>query len=73
MKIPLSSPQILYCDNLSTMYMASNPILHNWSNHIEIDVHFIREKIAGTSCLRHLPTADQVTDLCLLHVNTHKI
>ncbi|XP_061999292.1 uncharacterized mitochondrial protein AtMg00810-like [Rosa rugosa] len=39
-------PVLLHCDNLSTAYMASNPIFHAHTKHIELDYHYLREKIA---------------------------
>jgi hypothetical protein len=41
---------IAYCDNVSSVYMARNPVHHRRTKHIELDVHFIREKVARGSC-----------------------
>lgn len=34
-----------YCDNQTTLYIASNTVLYKQSKHIEIDCHFVWEKI----------------------------
>ena len=35
----------LYCDNKAAISMALNPVQHERSKHVEIDRHFIREKV----------------------------
>ena len=44
--IPLSHPPILHCDNLSALHMTINPVFHGRTKHIELDYHFVREKVA---------------------------
>jgi hypothetical protein len=34
---------LVYCDNISAVYMTSNPVQHQRTKHIEIDHHFVRE------------------------------
>ena len=54
----------LWCDNVSTLALASNPMFHARTKHIEIDFHFIREKVATKSLLvQYISTKDQLADI----------
>lgn len=37
---------MLWCDNLGATYVSANPLFHAHSRHIEIDFHFVREKVS---------------------------
>jgi len=45
LKVACEEPMILYCDNKSTITIAHNPVQHERTKHIEIDRHFIKEKL----------------------------
>jgi hypothetical protein len=34
---------IVFCDNVSAMYLSTNPVQHQRTKHVEIDLHFIRD------------------------------
>ena len=60
--IPLAT--VVYCDNVSTVYMTANPVHHRRTKHIEIDIHFVREKVAlGQFRVLHVPSAYQFVDI----------
>ena len=61
---PLPRATIVHCDNISAVYMASNPVQHRRTKHIEIDIHFVREKVAlGEVRVLHVPTSAQFADI----------
>ena len=41
--VPIKDPILLYCDNMSNIYLARNPVFHARMKHIEVHYHFIRE------------------------------
>ncbi|GKA62696.1 ribonuclease H-like domain-containing protein, partial [Tanacetum coccineum] len=45
--IPLSTATLVYCDNVSAVYMSANPVQHQRTKHIEIDIHFIRDMVTA--------------------------
>nr|KYP32233.1 Retrovirus-related Pol polyprotein from transposon TNT 1-94 [Cajanus cajan] len=63
LKVNHSTP-IIFCDNLSTVALAHNPILHARTKHMELDLFFVREKVAA-KCLQvvHVPAIDQCADV----------
>ncbi|RVW59269.1 Retrovirus-related Pol polyprotein from transposon RE2 [Vitis vinifera] len=62
--ISLASTPTLYCDNTSALHMIINPVFHARSKHIELDYHFVRERVAlGLLVTQHISTEKQVADL----------
>jgi hypothetical protein len=61
---PIHQATIIYCDNISAVYMAGNPVQHRRTKHIEIDIHFVREKVAlGQVRVLHVPSSAQFADI----------
>jgi hypothetical protein len=55
---------LVYCDNISAVYLSNNPVQHQRTKHVEIDLHFVREKVViGQVRVLHVPTTSQFTDV----------
>ena len=55
----------LWCDNISAISLAKNPIFHARTKHVELDYHYIREKVlAHDLSLHFVCSQDQVADIC---------
>jgi histone deacetylase 1/2 len=62
LQIPFHTPTLL-CDNLSAVSLSHNPVLHAKTKHIELDIHFVREKVISKQLhVLHVPASDQLAD-----------
>ncbi|KAJ4790150.1 polyprotein [Rhynchospora pubera] len=62
--ISLIATPTLWCDNIGATFLASNPSFHARTKHIEIDYHFVRERIlTGQLMAKFLCSADQIADI----------
>ena len=56
-KVEVSDLMTIYCDNLSNIQLAKNPVFHARTKHIEVHYHFIREHVlSGEVELQYVPT-----------------
>lgn len=54
---------VLWCDNIGATYLSANPVFHARIKHIEVDYHFIRERVAQKLLeIRVISFNDQVAD-----------
>ncbi|GJR55459.1 ribonuclease H-like domain-containing protein [Tanacetum coccineum] len=61
---PLLTATVVYCDNVSAVYMSANPVQHQRTKHIEIDIHFVRDMVkAGHVRVLHVPSHFQYADI----------
>jgi hypothetical protein len=61
---PLSQSSLVYCDNVSAVYLSTNLVQHRPTKHVEIDLHFVRDRVAiGDVRVLHVPTTSQFADI----------
>ena len=64
LKIKHEAPMGLVCDNKSAIRIAHNPVQHDRTKHIEIDRHFIKEKLdSGLIATEYIPSKLQLADM----------
>ncbi|CAN6707056.1 unnamed protein product [Malus baccata var. baccata] len=63
--LALPCPPKLWCDNISAISLARNPIFHARTKHVEIDYHYIQEQVLSKALSVHLVCSqDQIADIC---------
>ena len=61
-----SRTPVLFCDNLSAIALSFNPVQHQKTKHIEIDVHFVRERVASNQlCVQFVSSKEQFADILM--------
>jgi hypothetical protein len=64
LQVSLTSPPVLWCDNIGASFFASYPMINARTKHVEVDYHFVRERVANKYLLlRFLSSKDQIADI----------
>jgi hypothetical protein len=63
LQVPHSKSAKLWCDNIGVKYLASNPIFHGRMKHIEVNYHFIRDRVSKKLLdVRFISTNDKIAN-----------
>ncbi|GJV24205.1 ribonuclease H-like domain-containing protein [Tanacetum coccineum] len=61
---PLLTATLVYCDNVSAVYLSANPVQHQRTKHIKIDIHLVCDMVAtGHMRVIYVPSRYQYADI----------
>ncbi|KAM3405620.1 hypothetical protein ACQJBY_008243 [Aegilops geniculata] len=64
LRIPPTRSPVLWCDNIGATYLSSNPVFHARTKHIEVDYHFVRERVGQKLLsIKFISSKDQLADI----------
>ena len=64
LQVPSVSAPTIWCDNLGATYLLANPIFHARTKHVEVDYHFVRDRVAKIEIqIRFVSSRDQLADV----------
>lgn len=73
MGFPITRPMELHCNNKAAIYISTNPVFHERTKHIEIDCHFIRERVLSKEIhLAYTKSSDQIADILTKSLSQHQ-
>jgi hypothetical protein len=62
-EIGINAPKAakMWCDNIGAKYLSANPVFHARTKHIEVDYHFVRERVSRRLLeIEYISSKDQV-------------
>ena len=64
LRVEWTAPMKLYCDDNSAISITHNPVQHDWTKYVEVDKHFIKEKLgSGLICTPYISSHNQLADV----------
>ena len=64
LKVASPLPMKVFCDNKAVIAIALNAVLHDRTKHVEVDKHFIKEKLENRLIVMpYIPTVEQVANI----------
>nr|GEZ56311.1 ribonuclease H-like domain-containing protein [Tanacetum cinerariifolium] len=64
LRTPLFFAMLVYCDNVSAVYLSFNLVQHQHTNYVEIDIHFVQDfVVAGQVRVLHVHSRYQFADI----------
>jgi hypothetical protein len=61
---PPSQTNLVYCDDVNVVCLSTNPVQHQHTKHVDIDLHFVRERVTiGDVRVLHVSTTSQFADI----------
>ncbi|KAG8490330.1 hypothetical protein CXB51_015871 [Gossypium anomalum] len=62
--IEVTHKALLWCDSSAAVAVANNPVMHSKFKHVELDLCFVRERVAnGSFQVGHISGQDQAADI----------
>uniref|UniRef100_A0A803Q8A0 Integrase catalytic domain-containing protein n=1 Tax=Cannabis sativa TaxID=3483 RepID=A0A803Q8A0_CANSA len=62
-KFPLPTSSVVWCDNMTSSALATNPVYHARTKHVEFDLHFVRDRVLQKKLnIQYVPSSDQIAD-----------
>ncbi|KAA3481747.1 hypothetical protein EPI10_022088 [Gossypium australe] len=60
----VKNKELVWCDSLAAIAVAGNPVMHSKFKHVELDLFFVKEKVArGSLQMGYVPSQDQIEDI----------
>lgn len=64
LRVVLSNPLIIYCDNMLAVALSANLVYHSRIKHLDTNYHFVGERVhKGDLLVQHLPTNEETIDV----------